>query len=162
MNVASDGNLCAPVFGQRILSACFLLRIERYCIKDGVNTGKGNALCSSRTSDHIASHVSPVRLDTRGQIVTHVAGSSNGIISSLAGPVVIKPRSCPGLSNFRQPQHNFPLKHSCDCNGQSLRETLRDTMEFLVFFDLVKVLPERLFLPCYSCSRNTDVNEICQ
>ncbi len=110
----------------------------------------------------IASHVSPVRLDTRGQVVTHVAGSSNGIISSLTGPVVIKPRSLPGLPNFRQPQNNFQLKRSCDCNARSLKETLRETMEFLIIFDLVKVLSERLFLPCYSCSRNTDINEICQ
>ena len=121
---------------------------------------QGNALCSSRTSDHIPSHVSPVRLDTRGQMVTHVAGSSNGIISSLAGPVVIKPRCRPGLSNFCQPQHNFLLKQSCDCNGRSLKETLRETMEFLVIFDLVKVLPERLFLPGYCCSSNTNINEI--
>ena len=120
-----------------------------------------NGLCRSRTSDHIASHVSPVRLNTRGQIVTHVSGSSNLIVSSLAGPVVIKPRSRPGLPNFRQPQHNIPLKHSCDCNGRSLKEALRETMEFLIIFDLVKVLPERLFLPCDSCSRNTDINLIC-
>jgi hypothetical protein len=95
-------------------------------------------------------------------MVTHVAGSSNGIISSLACPVVINPRSRTGLSNFRQPQHNFPLKHSCDCNGRSLKETLCETMQFLVIFDLVKVLPELLFLPCYSCSRITDIKEICQ
>jgi hypothetical protein len=95
-------------------------------------------------------------------MVTHVPGSSNGIISSLAGPVVIKSRCRPGLSNFRQPQDNFLLKQSCDCNGRSLKETLRVTMEFLVIFHLVKVLPERFFLPCNSCSRNSDINEISQ
>ena len=33
-------------------------------------------------------------------------------------------------------------------------------MEFLVIFHVVKVLLETLFLPCNSCSRNTDINEI--
>jgi hypothetical protein len=36
MQVASDGKICAPVFGHRILSAYLLLLIERYWSKDGV------------------------------------------------------------------------------------------------------------------------------
>ncbi len=50
------------------------------------------------------------------------------------------------------------LCSSCDCNGRSLKETLRVTMEFLVIFHLVKVLPERFFIPCNSCPRNSDIS----
>ncbi len=84
-----------------------------------------------------------------------MTGSSIGIVASLAGPSVIKPRSCPCLPNFRPPHNNIPLKHPCDCTGGSLKETVRETSESLIIIGLVEVLPEFLFLPCDSCARNT-------
>ncbi len=123
---------------------------------------QGSALCSSSTSNHIASHVSPVRLDTRGQIVTHVIGSSIGIVATLAGPSVIKPRRCPCLPYFRRPYNDSPLKHPCDCNGGCLQQTVRHTVESLIILRLVEVLPERLLLPSDSCTRNTEINVKCR
>ncbi len=122
---------------------------------------EGKALCGSSTSNNIVSHVSPVRLDTRGQIViTHVTGSIIGImiVATLAGPSVIEPRRCPWLPNFQQPHNDIPLKHPCDFNCGCMHQTVRHTLESLIILHLVEVLPERLLLPSDSRARNKDIN----
>ncbi len=78
-------------------------------------------------------------------MVTHIPGSSKGIISSLPGSGVIKPRCRPGLSNFSQPQHNFLLKQSRERHGRRLKDTLRVTMEFFEFFTLSKYFRNAFF-----------------